>query len=516
MDDLKQGGIAVIDFGSQYTQLIARRIRQLQVYSEVFPADVSAAELQRHKPAGIILSGGPSSVYEAGAPQLPPHICTGQIPILGICYGMQLLTQAFGGRVAASRQREYGRARIQRLAPSQLFAGLDENMLVWMSHGDRVEALPQGFEILAQSDDCPYAAIGHAQHKLYGLQFHPEVQHSPQGLEILRNFVLQICHCEARWTAAAVIDDAVYGIKRQVQGERVLLALSGGVDSAVTGMLLQRAIGDRLFCIFVDHGFLRQGEAAQVVDVFRNQQHMNLIAVQAAEDFLSALQGVQEPEAKRKIIGKQFIDIFRREAQRLQDFRFLAQGTIYPDVIESAGSGKHSKTIKSHHNVGGLPEDLAFALVEPLRDCFKDEVRQIGTALGLPDEIVWRQPFPGPGLAIRCLGELSWKRLETLRAADAIFTGELAAAGLLRGATAQCFAVLLPVKSVGVMGDKRSYEEVLTLRAVSTDDFMTADWVRLPYELLARVSTRIVNEVPGINRVTYDITSKPPGTIEWE
>ena len=516
MDDLKTGGIAVIDFGSQYTQLIARRIRELGVYSEVYAHDGSAEHINRQRPAGYVLSGGPSGVYEAGAPQLPPFMLEVDRPILGICYGMQLLTAATGGTVAAASEREYGPATISHKPFSPLFDGLDAELQVWMSHGDRIESLASGYSPLAESDNSPFAAIGDLERNRYGVQFHPEVQHSPGGQAILSNFLFKICHCAPKWSAAAFIEDTVSRIRGQVGDERVLLALSGGVDSAVAGALIHRAIGERLTCIFVDHGMLRLGEAEQVVRVFRHEQGMNLIAVNAIENFLTALSGVTEPEAKRKTIGRLFVELFSEEARKLRGIRFLAQGTIYPDVIESAADSVAAKTIKSHHNVGGLPADLHFELVEPLRDCFKDEVRQIGGALGLPDSIIWRQPFPGPGLAIRCLGELRWERLEKLRAADAIFTGELAAAGMLREGTAQSFAVLLPVKSVGVMGDKRSYEEVLTLRSVTTDDFMTADWARLPYDLLARVSARIVNEVPGINRVTYDITSKPPGTIEWE
>lgn len=516
MENLKTGGIAVIDFGSQYTQLIARRIRELGVYSEVFAHDSAAEHIKRHQPAGYVLSGGPSSVYERGAPQLPQFLLESERPILGICYGMQLLTAALGGVVAAARDREYGPATISHQPPSPLFAGLDPELQVWMSHGDRIESLPAGFRALAQSDNSPLAAIGDLARDYYGLQFHPEVRHSAGGGPILSNYLFKICRCQPRWSAAAFIDDAVRRIREQAGGERVLLALSGGVDSAVAGALIHRAIGNRLTCIFVDHGMLRMGEAEAVVRVFRQEQGMKLIAVNAVEQFLTALAGVTEPEAKRKTIGALFIERFSEEAQKLQGIRFLAQGTIYPDVIESAADSAAAKTIKSHHNVGGLPDDLQFELIEPLRDLFKDEVREIGGALGLPQSIIWRQPFPGPGLAIRCLGELTWERLEKLRAADAIFTGELADSGLLRGGTAQSFAVLLPVKSVGVMGDNRSYEEVLVLRSVTTDDFMTADWSRLPYDLLARVSARIVNEVPGINRVAYDITSKPPGTIEWE
>ena len=516
MDDLKRGGIAVIDFGSQYTQLIARRVRELGVYSEVFAHEADQARVCRHQPAGYILSGGPSSVYDRDAPQLPPFLLQRDQPILGICYGMQLLTAALGGEVAPARQREYGPAAIDRQPHGPLFAGLASQLTVWMSHGDRIESLPPGFQALAQTDNSPLAAIGDLSRHRYGLQFHPEVQHSPGGQAILSNFLFKICRCQPKWSAQAFIDDAVTRIRQQVRGEKVLLALSGGVDSAVAGALIQRAIGERLTCVFVDHGMLRQGEAEEVIRVFRQEQGMKLIAVNAVEDFMTALNGVTEPEAKRKTIGRLFIEVFSREARKLRGVRCLAQGTIYPDVIESAADSAAAKTIKSHHNVGGLPADLRFELVEPLRDLFKDEARKIGERLGLPASIIWRQPFPGPGLAIRCLGELSWKRLEKLRAADAIFTSELAAADLLRAGTAQSFAVLLPVKSVGVMGDKRSYEEVLALRSVATDDFMTADWSRLPYDLLARVSARIVNEVPGVNRVVYDITSKPPGTIEWE
>ncbi len=516
MDDLKRGGIAVIDYGSQYTQLIARRIRELGVYSEVFAHDGTADHINQHDPAGYILSGGPNSVYEKGAPTLPRFILDSGKPIFGICYGMQLLTHSLGGDVAASTEREYGSATITHTPDSPLLDSLESELQVWMSHGDRIEQPPDGFIPLAQSENSPYAAIGDIDNKRYGVQFHPEVSHTPQGSAIISNFLFRVCDCDNKWTPTAFIDDSIARIREQVGEKQVLLALSGGVDSAVAGTLIHRAIGEQLTCIFVNHGLLRKNEPEDVVRVFRDEQHMNLIAVNSIETFLTALDGVTEPEQKRKIIGKLFIDVFSEEARKLQGIDFLAQGTIYPDVIESAANSKSAKTIKSHHNVGGLPDDLQFELVEPLRDLFKDEVRKIGTALGLPDAIVWRQPFPGPGLAIRCLGDLTWERLETLRAADHIFIEELRAGGMLRDTTAQSFAVLLPVKSVGVMGDNRTYEEVLALRAVTTDDFMTADWARLPYDLLARVSTRIVNEVSGINRVTYDITSKPPGTIEWE
>jgi GMP synthase (glutamine-hydrolysing) len=521
MTDPRHGGIAVLDFGSQYTQLIARRVREQGVYAEVFPHDAPPEKVNQHEPRGYILSGGPNSVYEPGAPQVPgwlirPSERRGNVPILGVCYGMQALTHALGGVVAGSAACEYGPAQITRTDDNPLLDNLPETLDVWMSHGDRIEQPPVGFVGLARSGNSPYAAMGDVSRKLYGVQFHPEVVHTPRGADILHNFIFGVCGCEANWSPASFIDDAVAAVRQQVGDERVLLGLSGGVDSAVVAALLQRAIGDQLTAIFVNTGLLRLNEPEDVVRVFRDEQHVNLVAVDATENFLDALNGVTEPEAKRKLIGRLFIDTFAETARRFEGVKFLAQGTIYPDVIESAASSKVSKTIKSHHNVGGLPPDLQFQLVEPLRDLFKDEVRKVGSALGLPDHIVWRQPFPGPGLAVRCLGDITWERLETLRAADAIFTEELGKAGLLRNGTAQAFAVLLPVKSVGVMGDNRTYEEVIALRAVTTDDFMTADWARLPYDLLARASNRIVNEVRGVNRVVYDVTSKPPGTIEWE
>ncbi|NWF70340.1 MAG: glutamine-hydrolyzing GMP synthase [Chloroflexi bacterium] len=514
--DPRSGGIAILDFGSQYTALIARRVRELGVYAEVFAFDAPRERVQGHAPRGFILSGGPNSIYESGAPQLPAWLLKGARPLLGICYGMQALTHALGGAVAAAPAREYGAAQITHAGDNPLLRGLAPRLDVWMSHGDRIERPPQGFAPLAHSENSPYAAMGDVARGLYGVQFHPEVAHTPQGAAILSNFVFGVCGCEAKWSPSSFIEDATRALRGQVGDERVLLALSGGVDSSVAAALLHHAIGERLTCVFVNTGMLRKGEPQQVARVFHEQQGMNLVAVDATETFLSALQGVRDPEHKRKIIGRVFIEVFAEEARKLAGVSFLAQGTIYPDVIESAASSKVAKTIKSHHNVGGLPEDLQFKLVEPLRDLFKDEVRRVGTALGLPDSLVWRQPFPGPGLAVRCLGDLTWERLETLRAADAIFLEELERAGLLRGQTAQCFAVLLPVKSVGVMGDNRTYEEVIALRAVTTDDFMTADWARLPYDLLARASSRIVNEVQGVNRVVYDVTSKPPGTIEWE
>jgi GMP synthase (glutamine-hydrolysing) len=518
MSDPRRGGIAVIDYGSQYTQLIARRIREQGVYAEVLPYDADLSRIEAHQPRGVILSGSPHSVYEPDAPQFPAVLLGRRLPVLGVCYGMQAMAHALGGAVAGSSVREYGAAQITVVRESPLFADLPETLDVWMSHGDRIEGLPPGFIALAQSAGSPYAAMGDPARGWYGVQFHPEVVHTPQGSALLRNFLFGVCGCQANWSAGAFIDDAISAIQRTVGSERVLLGLSGGVDSAVASALLHRAIGERLIAVFVNTGMLRLGEAESVVKTFRDERGINLIAVDATERFLDALQGVTEPEAKRKIIGKLFIDVFADEARRLEGegVRFLAQGTIYPDVIESAANSKTAKVIKSHHNVGGLPPDLHFTLIEPLRDLFKDEVRRVGEALGLPEGIVWRQPFPGPGLAVRCLGTITWERLETLRAADAIFTDELGRAELLRNGTAQSFAVLLPVKSVGVMGDSRTYEEVIALRSVTTDDFMTADWARLPYELLARVSSRIVNEVKGVNRVVYDVTSKPPGTIEWE
>lgn len=518
---LREGGIAILDFGSQYTQLIARRVREIGVYAEVFPHHAPIEVINRHHPKGFILSGGPNSIYESGAPQLPDWVLPAQLPMLGICYGMQAITHALGGQVASSAHREYGPAELTHQADDALFADIPRHSRVWMSHGDRIEQPPQGFTPLATSPNSPYAAMTDRARHWYGVQFHPEVAHTEYGLAILRNFVLTICGCEPKWTPAAFIEDAIGAIRDQV-GERgrVVLALSGGVDSAVAGALIHRAIGGRLMSVFVNTGMMRKGEVDQIVQVFRDERHMNLTALDATEEFLSALDGISEPEQKRKIIGKKFIDVFSAFARAQSGIDFLAQGTIYPDVIESAAGHHSAKTIKSHHNVGGLPDDLAFQLVEPLRDLFKDEVRRVGSALGLPDAIIWRQPFPGPGLAIRCPGVITWARLETLREADAIFIEELERAGLLRyrdgAGTSQCFAVLLPVKSVGVMGDNRTYEETIVLRAVQTDDFMTADWARLDYELLARVSRRIVNEVKGVNRVLYDISSKPPATIEWE
>ncbi len=522
--------IAILDYGSQYTQLIARRVREAHVYCELFPWDAPPAQVMALNPKGFILSGGPNSVYDPGAPTLPRYVLDSGLPVLGLCYGMQLLAHALGGQVAPSQSREYGPAMVELTAHSRLWTNLpsptstddpkskirNPKLNVWMSHADRVESLPPGFVALAQSDYSPYAAMGDDRRKLYGLQFHPEVKHTPRGTDILRAFVVDICGCQPTWTPASFIDQSIAAIRAQVGAGSVVCGLSGGVDSAVAATLVHRAIGDQLTCILVDTGMMRKGEAEQVIETFERAMGIKLVAINAIEDFLTALEGVTDPEAKRKIIGEKFIRIFEREARALGASEFLVQGTLYPDVIESRGPERQAAAkIKTHHNVGGLPADMRLKLVEPLRYLFKDEVRAVGSALGLPDEIVWRQPFPGPGLAVRVLGEVTWDRLQTLREADAIVREELAAAGLARE-IAQAFAVLLPVKTVGVMGDGRTYQSVIAVRAVTTDDFMTADWARIPPEVLARISNRIVNQVHGVNRVVYDITSKPPGTIEWE
>lgn len=509
--------LIILDFGSQYTQLIARRVREAGVYCEIFPHDAAPEKIAALHPQAFILSGGPNSVYDAGAPTLPGYVLDSGRPVLGICYGMQLLAQALGGRVQASNRREYGRAELRPLGHAALIPPRPP-FHVWMSHGDQVETAPPGFAITATSDNCPIAAMENAGRGWFALQFHPEVNHTEHGREVLNNF-LRAANVRAEWTPANMVEEAIANIRAQVGEQAVIAGVSGGVDSAVAAALVHRAVGGQLTCVYVDTGMMRAGESQAVVDTFRHTLHARLVAVNAAEEFLDALAGVTDPERKRKIIGEKFIRIFEREARHLaaEGARFLVQGTIYPDVVESRGPERQAAAkIKTHHNVGGLPPDLNFELVEPLRYMFKDEVRQVGAQLGLPEALVWRQPFPGPGLAVRCLGEVTWERLEKLRAADKIVTDELGAAGLLRGATAQAFAVLLPVRSVGVMGDGRTYQETCAIRAVTTDDFMTADWARLPYEVLARVSSRIVNEVPGINRVVYDISSKPPATIEWE
>ena len=517
--------IAILDFGSQYAQLIARRVRAANVYCELFPWDAAPEKIFAIQPRGFILSGGPASVYAPGAPFLQKIILESQLPILGICYGMQLLVHTLGGKVNPSSEREYGQAEIQPLIPGTMLDGLSR---VWMSHGDRITKMPEGFIALAKSGNSPIAAMGDFARKYFAVQFHPEVNHTPNGAEILKHFALDICGCAPDWTPASIIEQSVTRIRSQVGGERLLSAVSGGVDSSVAAALAHRAVGDQQVAVFVDTGLLRQGEPEQVVRTFRQQMGVELLAVDAAGEFFAALKGVTDPEQKRRIVGEKFIRIFERQAKKLgtpphpgtrTTTKFLVQGTIYPDVVESAAPDRNQAArIKSHHNVGGLPEAMEMTLVEPLRYLFKDEVRAVGEALGLPESMVWRQPFPGPGLTVRCLGEVTPARIACLRLADAIFTEELAAAGLLgKGAgTSQAFAVLLPVRSVGVMGDERTYQEVCAIRAVVTDDFMTADWARLPYDLLARVANRIVNEVHGINRVVYDITSKPPATIEWE
>ena len=508
--------IAILDFGSQYAQIIARRVREARVYCELFPWDAPAEEIKSIAPKGFILSGGPQSVYEKDAPYIQDFILTTGLPILGICYGMQALTHALGGQVDPSAQREYGHAEIEPLISTPLLSTLSR---VWMSHGDRITRLPEGFTALARSSHSPFAAMGDLQRKYFGVQFHPEVNHTPGGEKLIQHFVLEVCGVKPEWTPQSIIEEAVDRVRRQVGRERVLAAVSGGVDSSVAAALVHEAVGDQLVAVFVDTGLLRKNEGAQVASAFRDNLHSELITVDASEEFLSALAGVTDPEQKRRIVGEKFIRVFEAQAKQLGQPKFLVQGTIYPDVVESSAPDRSkAEKIKTHHNVGGLPEDMQFELVEPLRYLFKDEVRAVGEALGLPESLVWRQPFPGPGLTVRCLGEVTRERASRLRAADAILIDELSKAGFLgkRAETSQAFIVLLPVRSVGVMGDQRTYQEAAAIRAVTTEDFMTADWARLPHDLLARISSRIVNEVDGINRVVYDITSKPPATIEWE
>ncbi len=509
--------ILILDFGSQYTQLIARRVREHKVYSEIHPFHLPLERIRALEPAGIVLSGGPSSVYDKEAPQISPEIFSLGVPILGICYGVQLASHVLGGKVTASSHREYGRAQVRLEAASELFAGfkVGEEISVWMSHGDRVDGLPAGFRVIGTNPSCPAAAVEAPERRFYGVQFHPEVVHTPRGEEILANFLFRICRCHPSWTMASFVDEAVAAIRKAVGNGRAICGLSGGVDSSVAAALVHRAIGDRLTCIFVDNGLLRAGESAQVEALFRGAFKMDLRVVDAASRFLGKLAGVTDPEAKRKAIGYEFIAVFEEEARGIGGADFLVQGTLYPDVIESVSHRGPSVTIKSHHNVGGLPEKMNLKLVEPLRELFKDEVRALGEELGLPRPVLWRQPFPGPGLAVRVLGEVTRERCDLLRAADTIIDEEIRAADLYESIW-QSFGVLLPVRSVGVMGDDRTYANVLALRAVHSRDGMTADWVPLPYEVLGRISSRIVNEVRGINRVVYDITSKPPGTIEWE
>ena len=514
--NVAQQRVLVLDFGSQYAHLIARRVREQQVYCEIIRHDITAERIRELNPQGLILSGGPASVYEPGAPRCDPKIFRLGIPLLGICYGMQLACDALGGEVKSASSREYGRTRCHTQNSSGLFSGLPAEMDVWMSHGDQVMSTSDEFIPLASTGTCPIAAVKHRELPVYGLQFHPEVTHTPQGNELLRNFLMEVCGCEGTWKLDEFAKQLIHQLRQRIGTGHVICGLSGGVDSAVTAALLYQAIGTQLSCIHVDNGLLRKDEKESVIREFTSHFKTDLHVVEAEDKFLTTLAGITDPQEKRRRIGHAFIECFKEEATKIEGAQFLAQGTLYPDVIESgAAPDGPAATIKLHHNVGGLPDELGFELIEPLRDLFKDEVRRLGLELGLPEDLVWRHPFPGPGLAVRCLGEVTKARLETLRVADAIAVEEIQAAGLYRQ-TAQAFAVLLPVQSVGVMGDSRTYENTIAIRCVDSHDFMTADWSHLPYDLLGRISTRVINEVTGVNRVCYDISSKPPATIEWE
>ncbi|OGQ05321.1 MAG: glutamine-hydrolyzing GMP synthase [Deltaproteobacteria bacterium RIFCSPLOWO2_12_FULL_44_12] len=507
--------VLVLDFGSQYTQLIARRIREAHIYCEIQSYNYSLENIRKFNPGGIILSGGPASVWASDSPKPDPQIYKLGIPILGICYGMQLIVQAFGGEVAPTEKREFGRANIEFDSKESLFKGISSPMPVWMSHCDYITKLPHGFHSIAHTDNSPVAALASPDHKIFGLQFHPEVTHTPEGTKLIGNFLYQVCALSPTWTMASFSEEAIEKIRKQVGNERVICALSGGVDSSVVAVLIHKAIGDRLTCIFVNNGLLRKDEPAKIDRVFQDTFHIPLISVNSEERFLKKLRGVTDPEAKRKIIGQEFIAVFDDEATKLKGIKFLAQGTLYPDVIESVSFKGPAAVIKSHHNVGALPEKMGLALVEPLRELFKDEVRELGSALGISHEITGRQPFPGPGLGIRIIGEITKERLEILRNADEVMMQEIKRSGWYNKVW-QTFCILLPIKTVGVMGDERTYENVVALRAVESLDGMTADWAKLPYDLLERISNRVINEVKGINRVVLDISSKPPATIEWE